>query len=164
MVPRVANRYARFVIRIFRAAVALTFVLLPFSPLFPASNEAENATLCDVVQRAKQFDHHQIRFEARVETVVLEGGTWLESDQCADAGIELIVPDEMRKHPENHPDYKQLDDAILGGPTIGTVNKRITAVFVGEFHRSRKRPHYTLVLSRVERVESIAVEKSPYRK
>lgn len=72
----------------------------------------------------------------------------MESASCEPDGIELIVPDSIRKHPDEHPDFKAPDDAILRQGNIGTVDKKITATFTGVFTAGKKRPKRSLTLER----------------
>ena len=81
--------------------------------------------LCSLIARPKQFDKKRVRVNARVESAVIEGGTWLEDASCEPNGVELSVPGYIRNHPEEHPDFKALDDAIRLQGNIGTVGKRI---------------------------------------
>jgi hypothetical protein len=89
---------------------------------------------------------------------VIEGGTWLEDASCEPHGVELSVPDYIRNHPEEHPDFKALDDAIRLQGNIGTVGKKITATFTGEFTSHAKRPKQVLTLEKVENLD-VKIEK-----
>jgi len=87
--------------------------------------------LCSLVAHPKQFNNKRVRVNARVESAVIEGGIWLEDASCEPHGVELSIPDHIRNHPEEHPDFKALDDAIRLQGNIGTVGKKITATFTG---------------------------------
>jgi hypothetical protein len=69
------------------------------------------------------------------------------------------VPDSIRTHPEEHPDFKALDDAMRLQGNIGTVGKKITATFTGEFVSHSKRPKRVLTLEKVENL-NVKIEKS----
>ena len=90
---------------------------------------------------------------ARVESVVIEGGTWLEDASCKPNAVELSVPNFIRTHPEEHLDFKALDDAIRREGNIGTVGKKITATFTGEFTSHSKRPRLVLTLEKLENLD-----------
>jgi hypothetical protein len=119
----------------------------------------ENVNLCEISSHHKQLDKKRIRVRARVETAVIEGGTWLESDSCSQS-VELDVPAEIRLHPEAHPDYKTLDDAILKNGNIGTAGKRIIGTFTGVLAVRSKRPKLTLSFERVEDL-SVQLDAKP---
>jgi hypothetical protein len=120
-----------------------------------AQKNPTEADLCSLVAHPKQFQKQLVRVTAQVESAVIEGGTWLQSASCESNGVELIVPDYIRKHPEEHPDFKALDDAVRQQGNIGTVNKKITATFTGTFTTSSKRPKRMLTL---EKVENLSVQ------
>jgi hypothetical protein len=65
---------------------------------------------------------------------------------------------QRRTHPEEHPDFKALNDAIRLQGNIGTVGKKITATFTGEFTSHSKRPNRVLTLERVENLK-VQIEK-----
>jgi|SRR5690242_10265888 len=111
--------------------------------------------ICEVVARSDQFNKKQVRVRAKLQTVVVEGGMWLVGDPCPGDLIALEVPEAIRKHPEQHPDYAALEDAILKQGNVGTVGKNITATFSGKFvYASKKRPKRVLILDRVENLET----------
>jgi hypothetical protein len=115
--------------------------------------EITDVDLCALIAHPKQFNKKRVRVHARVESAVIEGGTWLEDASCAQGGVELSVPDFIRKHPEQHPDFKALDDAIRLQGNIGSVGKKITATFIGEFTSHSKRPKRVLALEKVENLD-----------
>lgn len=125
-------------------------LLVSLSRLTVAQTTPTETDLCTLVAHSKQFQNQRVRVTARVEGAVIEGGTWLESASCEPHGIELIVPDFIRKHAEEHPDFKALDEAIRRNGNIGTVDKEITATFTGVFTAGKKRPKRSLTLERVE--------------
>lgn len=129
-------------------------VLLSLSCLMMAQSSPTETDLCTLIAHPKQFQNQRVRVTARVESAVIEGGTWLESAPCKPEGVELIVPDHIRKHPEERPDFKALDDAIRRQGNIGTVDKEITGTFTGIFRVGRKRQKRSLTL---EKVESLSV-------
>jgi hypothetical protein len=92
----------------------------------------------------------RVRIRARVDSAVIEGGTWLDDASCKEGGVELKVPDPIRNHEEEHPDFKVLDDAIRLQGNLGTVGKKITATFTGEFTSHSKRPKRVLALERLK--------------
>jgi hypothetical protein len=95
-----------------------------------------------------------VRVHAQDESAVVEGGTWLEDPSCKkDGRVGLFVPDPIRNHPAEHPDFKALDDAIRLQGNIGTVGKKITATFTGEFTSHSKRPNGVLTLEKVENLD-----------
>jgi len=115
--------------------------------------------LCALVAHPEQFNKKRVRVHAQVESAVIEGGTWLEDPSCKeDGGVELFVPDPIRNHPAEHPDFKALDDAIRLQGNIGTVGKKITATFTGEFTSHSKRPKRVLTLEKVENLD-VKIEK-----
>jgi hypothetical protein len=114
--------------------------------------------LCTLIAHPKQFSKKRVRVNARVESAVIEGGTWLEDASCEPHGVELLVPDYIRNHPEGHPDFKALDDAIRHQGNLGTVGKKITATFTGEFTSHRKRPKRVLTLEKIENLD-VKIEK-----
>lgn len=124
-----------------------------------AQTSPTEADLCSLVAHPKQFQNQLVRVTAQVESAVIEGGTWLQDASCEPNGVELVVPDYIRKHPEEHPDFKALDDAIRRQGNIGTVNKKITATFTGIFTASKKRPKRTLTL---EKIENLSVQVSGF--
>ena len=140
----------RFPIRL--ALVVVVFLLVP--GVVPGQEEKPKETdLCSVIAHPKQFHKKRVKINARVESAVIEGGIWLEDASCKPHGVELSVPDSIRKHPEEHPDFKALDDAILLQGSIGTVGKKITATFTGVFTFHSKRPKLVLILEKVENLD-----------
>jgi hypothetical protein len=80
---------------------------------------------------------------------------WLVGDSCPKGIITLDVPEPIRRHPEQHPDYAALRDAILKEGNVGTAGKSITATFSGKFVYNRhKRPKRTLLLEKIENLET----------
>lgn len=114
--------------------------------------------LCTLIAHPKLFDKKRVKVNARVESAVIEGGTWLEDASCKPHGVELSVPDSIRTHPEDHPDFKALDDAIRLQGNIGTIGKKITATFTGEFSLHSKAPKWVLTLEKVENL-NVTMEK-----
>lgn len=108
-----------------------------------------DVNLCEISSHHKQLDKKRIRVRAKVETAVIEGGMWLESDSCSQS-VELDVPAEIRLHPETHPDYKALDDAILKEGNMGTAGKTIIGTFTGVLAVRSKRPKLALFFESVE--------------
>ena len=119
----------------------------------PTPTETE---LCNLLAHPTEFNNKLVRVRARVESTVIEGGTWLEGAACTPNGVELVVPDHIRKHPEQHLDFKAFDDAIRLQGNLGTVDKEITATFIGVFTARRKRSKRSLTL---EKVENLSVHK-----
>jgi hypothetical protein len=115
--------------------------------------------VCTLAAHPKEFNNKLVRVNARVESAVIEGGTWLEDPSCREDGVELSVPDSIRSHPEEHPDFKALDDSIRLQGNIGTLGKSISATFIGRFTSRSKRPKRVLTLERIENLE-VKVEKS----
>jgi len=120
-----------------------------------AQTSPTETDLCRLVAHPKQFHNKVVRVTARVESAVIEGGTWLESASCDSSGVELVVPAYIREHPEEHPDFKALDDAIRRQGNIGTVDKEIRATFTGVFTARTGRPRLSLTL---EKVENLSVQ------
>src|SRR6516165_2831208 len=120
--------------------------------------EITDVDLCALIAHPKQFSKKRVRVNARVESAVIEGGTWLEDASCEPHGVELLVPDYIRNHPEGHPYFKALDDAIRHQGNLGTVGKKITATFTGEFTSHRKRPKRVLTLEKIENLD-VKIEK-----
>lgn len=140
------------------AFVAVVFLLV--SSVALGQEEKPIVTdLCSLIAHPKQFNKKRVRVNARVESAVIEGGTWLEDASCKPRGVELLVPDTIRTHPEEHPDFKALDDAIRLQGNIGTVGKKITATFTGEFTSHSKSPKRVLTLEKVENL-NVKIEKS----
>lgn len=133
-----------------RSVSICLFLLVAAS--FPGSQRREqnpkDVDFCRLVTHPKDFNGKWVRVRARVETTVIEGGTWLESPLCKERAVNLFVPDEIRSDPEGHPDYKALDEAIFRG-NIGTVGKIITATFTGTFSSRSQRPNLVLTLGEV---------------
>jgi len=120
----------------------------------------QSVDLCELTTHPDQFNKKQIRVNARLQTVVIEGGTWLVSDSCPKDIIALEVPEPMRRHPEQYPDYAALQDAILKQGNVGTAGKSITATFFGKFAYNRhKRPKRTLLLEKIENLETTVYKK-----
>ena len=120
-----------------------------------AQTSPTETDLCRLVAHPKQLHNKVVRVTARVESAVIEGGTWLESASCDSSGVELVVPAYIREHPEEHPDFKALDDAIRRQGNIGTVDKEIRATFTGVFTARSGRPRLSLTL---EKVENLSVQ------
>ena len=66
------------------------------------------------------------------------------------------MPNFIRTQPEEHPDFKALDDAIRVQGNIGTVGKKVTATFTGKFATRSKHPKPVLTLERVENLKVTA--------
>src|SRR5437868_9338314 len=97
----------------FRARIFVFFALFLMSCVALGQEEKPKETdLCSLAAHPKQFNKRRVRVNARVESAVIEGGTWLEDASCKPHAIELSVPNSIRTHPEEHPDFKALDDAI----------------------------------------------------
>ena len=148
----------------FRAQITLVVVGLFLLSCVALGQEEKplETDVCSLVAHPKQFNKKRVRINARVESAVIEGGTWLEDASCAPHGVELSVPDSIRTHPEEHLDFKALDDAIRLQGNIGTVGKKITATFTGEFTSHSKRPKLILTLEKVENLD-VKIEKSQSR-
>jgi len=131
--------------------IALTLGLLFVYPCLVLGQEQRTieVDLCTLVAHPKQFNKKLVRVNARVESTVIEGGTWLEDSSCKEDGVELLVPDAIR----SHPDFKTLDDSIRLQGNIGTIGKNITATFIGKFTSRSKRPKGVLTLERVEHLK-----------
>ena len=127
------------------------------------TQQISNVDLCALIAHPGQFNQKRVRVRAQVESAVIEGGTWLEDASCKAGGVELSVPDSIRNHPEEHPDFKALDDAIRLEGNIGTVGKKVTATFTGEFARHFKSPKRVLVLEKVENLD-VKIEKREHCK
>src|SRR5882762_1263082 len=140
-----------------RIVVVLAFFLVSCVALGQEDKPMET-DLCSLVARPKQFNKKRVRVNARVESAVIEGGTWLEDASCKPHAVELSVPNSIRTHPEEHPDFKALDDAIRLLGNLGTVGKKITATFTGEFTSHSKRPRLVLTLEKVEDLD-VKIEK-----
>jgi hypothetical protein len=142
-----------------QAQIAFVAAFLVVSCIASGQEEKPIETgLCSLIAHPKQFNKKRVRINARVESAVIEGGTWLEDVSCEPDGVELSVPDYIRNHPEEHPDFKALDDAIRLQGNIGTVGKKITATFTGEFTSHAKRPKQVLTLEKVENLD-VKIEK-----
>jgi hypothetical protein len=141
------------------AVILATLMLLvakSFRPDCPVLAQGQqDVDICDLTAHADRFNKKQIRVHARLETVVIEGGMWLVGDSCSKEMVGLDVPKSMRRHPEQHPDYAALRDAILKEGNVGTAGKSITATFPGKFVYNRhKRPKRTLLLEKIESLET----------
>jgi len=101
----------------------------------------------------RRTNKKRVRVNARVESAVVEGGTWLEDAACGSDGVALSVPDSIRNYPDEHPDFRALDDAIRRQGNIGTVGKKITATFTGKFTLGSKRPKRILTLEKIENLD-----------
>jgi hypothetical protein len=143
-------------------AFIIGFVFLHTCLVLGQEEKALEIDLCSLIAHPKQFNKKSVRVNARVESAVIEGGTWLEDPSCKTHGVELSVPNSIRSHPEEHPDFKALDDAIRLQGNIGTVGKNITATFIGEFTSRSKRPRLVLTLERVENLD-VKIEKPESR-
>jgi len=130
-------------------------VLGSLSCLALAQTSPTETDLCSLVAHPKQFHNKVVRVMARVESAVIEGGTWLESASCRSSSIELVIPAYIREHPEDHPDFKALDDAIRLQGNIGTADKEIRATFTGVFTARSKHSKRSLTL---EKVENLSVQ------
>jgi hypothetical protein len=131
----------------------------PFLPgrAVPAQ-ERQDVDICELATHPDQFNKKQIRVRAQVQTIVLEGGMWLVGDACPRELVSLDVPEAIRRHPEQHPDYAALEDAILKKGNLGTSGKTITATFSGKFTYSHhKRPKRSLILEGVENLETSGI-------
>lgn len=133
-----------------RNVFVVGFFLVSYLALGQRQGPPTEAELCTLIAHPKQFNKKRVQVNARVESAVIEGGTWLEDASCQPDGVELSVPDYIRNHPEDHPDFKALDDAIRHQGNLGTVGKTITATFIGEFTSHSKRPKRVLTLEKVE--------------
>ncbi|HEY1936785.1 MAG TPA: hypothetical protein VGJ33_02505 [Candidatus Angelobacter sp.] len=142
----------------FRARTLVVMVLLLPCVVSGQEEKPIETDLCSLIAHPKQFNKKRVRINARVESAVIEGGTWLEDAACKPHGVELSVPDSIRTHPEEHPDFKALDDAIRLQGNIGTVGKKITATFTGEFTSHSKRPKLVLTIEKVENLD-VKIEK-----
>jgi len=121
---------------------------------------SQDVDICELTAHPDQFNKKQIRVRARLETVVIEGGMWLVGDSCPKEIVSLDVPEPMRAHPEQHPDYAALRAAILKEGNVGTAGKSITATFSGKFaYQRHKRPKRTLLLERVEGLETTVYKR-----
>jgi hypothetical protein len=109
--------------------------------------------LCSLIKHPERFNKKRVRVNARVESAVIEGGTWLEDAACGPDGVELSVPGSIRNHPDEHPGFRALDDAIRRQGNIGTVGKKITATFTGKFTLGSKRPKRILTLEKIENLD-----------
>jgi hypothetical protein len=141
--------------------VSLISVCFLHSYLAPGQEQQRlsDVHLCTLITHPKQFNKKRVRVRAQVESAVIEGGTWLEDASCKEGGgVEVFVPDPIRDHPAEHPDLKALDDAIRLQGNIGTVGKKITATFTGEFTYHSKRPKRILTLEKVENLD-VKIEK-----
>jgi hypothetical protein len=134
-------------------AILVVVFLLASSVVLGQEEKPLEADLCSLIAHPKHFNKKRVRVNARVESVVIEGGTWLEDASCKPHGVELSVPKFIRTHPEEHPDFKALDDAIRRQGNIGTVGKKITATFTGEFTLHSKRPRLVLTLEKLENLD-----------
>lgn len=134
-----------------RSAPICLFLLLAacFAGSEPQEQKPTDIEFCRLVTHPKDFNGKQVRVMARVETTVIEGGTWLGSPLCEQRSVELIVPDQIRSHPEEYPGYKALADAILFRGNIGTVGKSITATFTGTFTARSRKPKLVLTIGEV---------------
>ena len=147
------------------AAVILSTLMLvavkPFlSQRVVLAQEPQNVDICELTGHPGKFKEKQIRVHARLETVVIEGGMWLVGDSCSKEMVGLDVPESMRRHPEQYPDYAALSDAILRQGGFGTVGKTITATFSGKFtYNRRKKPMRTLLLEKIENLETTVYDR-----
>jgi len=104
-------------------------------------------TVCDVVADPKKYDDKLIVVTARVESDGLEG-SWLAGDSCDGKGIVL----GRVSSPREQSGIDDLETAIYSGQP-GTVDKEITATFVGTFRwRPGGDPLQSLTVSRVSDV------------
>ncbi len=143
----ILNRFPRWIIFV------ISFSFLHSCLALGQEQKALEVGLCILIAHPKEFNKKRVRVNARVESAVIEGGTWLKDASCKEGGVELSVPESIRTHPEEHPDFKALDDAIRVKGNIGTVGKKITATFIGEFTSHSKRPKRVLTLEKVENLD-----------
>lgn len=135
-----------------RAVVGLSvlFAVLQVAPVFGVDERVIDTDICALTAHPKYFANKTVRVRARVVSSV--EGTALFADSCEPRGVALWVPKDAR---ENH-DQKALDDAIFRKGYVGTVGKKITATFTGQFlWRPRKHPRRVLM---AEKVEDLRVE------
>jgi hypothetical protein len=120
---------------------------------FAQDRKITDTDLCSLIKHPERFNKKRVRVNARVESAVVEGGTWLEDAACGSDGVALSVPDSIRNYPDEHPDFRALDDAIRRQGNIGTVGKKITATFTGKFTLGSKRPKRILTLDKIENLD-----------
>lgn len=123
---------------------------MPVAPLLGQEPSPVDADFCDLIAHSKRYNNERVRTKASVQSVVIEGGSWLFSDSCKQGLVELVVPDNIRKNPKQYPNFKNMDDAIRRHGYIGTVGKQITATFIGTFHSQSKRPKRSFTLEGIE--------------
>jgi hypothetical protein len=131
----------------------LSLIVFTYSGLGQEQHPPSEIDVCSLIAHPKQYNGKRLRIHARVEGGGVEGGTWLEDASCKDSGVKLSVPENFRKHQEEHPDFKALDDAIRFQGNIGTAGKKITGTFTGNFISHSKRRIFTL-----EKVEDLDVK------
>jgi hypothetical protein len=129
-----------------RSYVVFAIFFFLYGSVLAEDSKPIETDLCKIVAHSNQFNKKRVRLKATVESAIIEGGTWLHSDACPAAAIELSVPESIRENPA----YEALDNAIRHQGNIGTVGKKITAIFTGEFTFHFKRPKHVLTLEKIE--------------
>src|SRR5262249_16052265 len=128
----------------YMAGLLLVFPLWLAKPTVGAGQQVVDTDICTLVARPKDFNKKTVRVRAQVESGV--EAIALVADSCT-KGIALRVAKGAR----DSPDQKALDDAIFRQGYVGTVGKKITAVFTGQFLWQRRgHPKRVLVAQKVE--------------
>ncbi len=125
---------------------------------FGTGEQTLDTNICALVAHPKDFNKRTVRVRAQVVSSV--EGTALFADSCRSQGVALWVAKDVRENP----DQKALDDAIFRQGYVGTVGKKITAVFTGQFlWHPREHPRRVLMVQTVEdlKVEVTEREASP---
>lgn len=121
------------------------FTLLQVRPILGADQHVVDTDICDLAAHPKDFENRTVRVRARVVSSV--EGAALFANSCESHGVALWVPKDARENP----DQRALDNAVFRQGYVGTVGKRITATFTGQFlWRPWKHPRRVLMAQKVD--------------
>jgi hypothetical protein len=141
------------------AEISFLIGLLSSQTRLAVSTKPINTTLCEIVQNSKRFDGKKVRFIANFKSDGIENSV-LTDTKCG-RGILPFVPDEV----EHHPDIEAYDRATDTG-RLGTMDRRIVAIFTGRFVRkltpSHARFNFILEIERIEDLQVTMVDLRPH--
>lgn len=118
--------------------LAMITLIVPSPTIAVAQTEQINAqdavpvSVCQLAKNPKYFRGKIVSLKARFETTVIEGGMWLEDESCPQYGLELVVGADVKRHPDSHPAFAALEDAVLRTGNLGTADKTVTGSFTGK--------------------------------
>ena len=104
----------------------------------------------DTVRDRQRFDGKKVRFFASFQSDGLEHSALINS-RCG-RGIIPFAPDEV----EHHPDIEAFDHALDKGRR-GTMDKRIVAMFTGQFVRKPNPSSHTRFFLEIKRIDHLQV-------